>query len=220
MANDEARSDDARTIRVIGRGEATTVPDVATINVGIGLRRRTVGESTAEAAKLASRLVDAVKGAGVAATDVQTADYSVFPEHDHRADQQPAVVGYRVNYTLHVAVRDVDSLTSVLDAVVTAGGDATTINGLNFSVADDTAARRSARERAWQDAETKAEELAALSGLDLRSAVDIAEGPRGGGGGPMPRRRARAMSAEMAPPVESGESTITVVLHVAFEAAC
>lgn len=214
------RNNDSRTIRVTGIGRATTVPDVATINVGIGLRRPTVGEATTEAAALAAKLIDAVKGAGVAEGDVQTADYSVYPEQDHRAQQQqPVTIGYRVNYTLHIAVRKVDSLTSVLEAVVGAGGDATMINGLNFSVADDTVTRRSARKAAWNNALEKAGELAALAGLELGRAIKIDEGPRGGSGGPMRggRRRA-AMSAEMAPPMESGESEVQVVLHVAFEA--
>jgi len=211
--------DKTRTIRVTGIGRAVTVPDVATINVGIGLRRSTVGAATTEAAALAKTLIDAVKAGGVAATDVQTADYSVYPEHDHRPQQEPVVVGYRVNYTLHVAVRDVDSLTAVLEAVVEAGGDATMINGLNFSVADDTQARSTAREAAWNNARAKAEELAVLAGLQLGSAFKIGEGPRGGRGGTggVGVRRAR-MSAESAPPMETGESEIRVVLHVAFEA--
>jgi len=212
-------SSDVRTIRVRGVGQATTVPDIATVNVGIGLRRPTVGDATTEAASLASELIEAVTGAGVTAADVQTADYSVYPEHDHRGDQQPAIIGYRVNYTLHIAVRKVDALTGVLEAVVGAGGDATTINGLNFSVADDTTARRSARDAAWENASAKAQQLAELSGLRLGTALEVSEGRRssgGGGGGPM--RRGRTMSADMAPPIESGESTIRVILHVTFEA--
>lgn len=196
------------------------MPDVATINVGIGLRRPTVGAATTEASALAAALIEAVKGAGVAAADVQTADYSVYPEHDHRPQQQPTVIGYRVNYTLHIAVRDVDALTSVLEVVVDAGGDATMINGLNFSVADDTEARSAAREAAWNNALAKATELAALAGLQLGTARKIGEGPRGGRGGPMGgRRHLAAMSAEAGPPMETGESEIRVVLHVAFEAS-
>ena len=85
------------------------------------------------------------------------------------------ITGFEIVNQLQVTVRDTDMLGELLDAAVNAG--ANSINGVTFYVDDQTAAASEARGLAVEDARTKAEELAAATGLTLGSVISIAEGP-------------------------------------------
>jgi uncharacterized protein len=102
----------------------------------------------------------------------------------------------------------------LLDEAVNAG--ANSINGVTFSVDDQTAAASEARHRAVEDARTKAEEVAKAAGLTLGSIVSIAEGTVS----PMPpmyaAREGDMAMADAAMPVEAGSSTVAVDVAMTF----
>lgn len=198
-------------ISVTGTGTASGAPDLATISMGVTVLGASVADATAKAGDAAARVIAAIGNAGIDDSDVQTADYSVHPEQDHR-QQPPRVVGYRVSNTVSVVVRNLDTLSEVLDSVTAAGGDATTMHGLRFGRADTAQDRETARALAWEDAVAVAGQLAALAGVRLGSPLSIHEG--GGAGAPL--RRARSMSAESGPPIEPGSVSQTVQLAVTF----
>lgn len=206
-----------RLISVTGTGVASTPADIASITVGVSLLGPSVVEATDQAARLASDIVAAITAAGIASSDIQTADYSVFAEQDHRSGQ-PVLRGYRVNNTVRITVRDLALVSDVLQQATSAGGDATTVNGISFTISDDTAVRTTARDAAWANAVAAAAQLASLSGLALGQAVAITEGSQA----PAPQgrmlRRAVAMS-EASPPIEAGETSVSVSLSVDFEAS-
>ena len=104
----------------------------------------------------------------------------------------------------------------VLDAATTAGGDATVVNNLAFSIEDNAELLQMARTAAWGDAEGKARQLAQLAGLELGSAISITESisyetP--------PIYYERAMVAAQdgaATPIESGTQDVIVNIQVTF----
>lgn len=207
--------DQRRTISVVGTGRVSRPPDVVEISIGISLVRSTVAEATDDAARLASSVIDALRAGGIDSDDLQTADYSVFAEYDHRP-QRRVLVGYRVGNTVRALVRDLAALPTVLSQAAGAGGDATTIGGISFSNSDPDELRVEARSLAWADALAVAQQLASLSGLTLGSARSISEV---GGRGPVPPPSpARMATAEAAVPIESGTVEEAVSLAVEFEA--
>jgi uncharacterized protein YggE len=187
---------------------------MATVSAGVNLVRRSVDEATADATQLAERLITALKTAGVADGDVQTSNYSIGPEYDHRSTPR-RLVGYRANNTVTATILDLDTIGDVLDATTTAGGDAVTIDHLAFDHANPAAILAEAREEAWADAEAIARQLAELAGRTLGPAHRIEEGGSAMAGGPQ-LFRAAAM-AEGAPPIEAGSIERTVTLSVQFE---
>lgn len=212
LVNDPAE----RLISVTGTGTASTPADIASITIGVSLLGPSVVEATDQAAALATNIITAITTAGIASSDIQTADYSVFAEQDHRTGQA-VLRGYRINNTVRITVRDLANVSSVLQQATQAGGNATTVNGISFTVSDDSAVKASAREAAWANAVAAASQLASLGGLTLGPAVAIREGAVA----PVPQgrmlRRAAAMS-EAVPPIEAGESSVSVTLNVDFEA--
>jgi uncharacterized protein YggE len=203
-------------INVLGTGEAQGPPDVVDIDVGVSALAATVGEATMIAADRAGAVTQSLLGAGIPAEDLTTTEYSIRPEYDYSGNEQ-RLLGYRVSNLMRARLRAVDRAGDLLDAVASAGGDETRVNGLTFGVADETALRSEAREKAWRDALAKATQLAGLAGLALGPAASIAETVR------PPIAPVRMMAADMAAdrstPIQPGATSVTVTLEVEFSLA-
>jgi len=203
-------------ITVSGAGEANAAPDMVEVDVGVSVLADSVQDATRIAAERAAAVSSALTTGGVAAEDIAATEYSIRPEYDYSASNQ-RLLGYRVSNTVRAKLRDVASTGPLLDSVVSAGGDETKVNGLGFGVGDESALLAKAREAAWNDARTKAEQLAALSGHTLGKATAITETIQGPVL-PMPRLMAAdmSMSESASTPIEPGSSTVTVTLQVEF----
>ena len=77
--------------------------------------------------------------------------------------------------TARVKIRDVDAVGTIIDDAALAGGDATRINGIVFSVEDPKPFITQLRADAVQDVIAKAEHLADLTGVDVGNLVFIGE---------------------------------------------
>ena len=156
-----------------GVGTVLGRPDTMTVTIGVNVVRPTVSEATAEATASATALFDALEAAGVAEQDIQTQNYSIWPQYRYDEGRAPELTGYQVSNTVLAKIRDVDAAGSVIDAAVAAGGDTSVVQGIGFSVEDDTERLAEARAKAFADARAKAEQLAELAGVELgRGAPD------------------------------------------------
>ena len=202
-------------INVSGQGKVTGKPDTLTVNLGISLLRPSVDAATADAAALAAAIINALKGAGVAEADIQTANYSIYPEYDWSGEQQ-RLLGYRVSNEVRVKIRNLETAGATIDAATTAGGDATVVNNLAFSIEDNAELLQMARTAAWNDAEAKARQLAQLAGLELGAATSITE-TINYEVVPIYYDRVMAEAAgDASTPIESGTQDVTVVVQVVF----
>jgi len=204
----------ANGINVSGQGKVTGKPDTLTVNLGISLLRPTVDQATADAAAKAAAVINAFKGAGVAEDDIQTANYTIYPEYDWSGEQQH-LLGYRVTNEVRVKIRNLDTAGATIDAATAAGGSATVVNSLAFSIEDNAELLQMARTAAWADAEGKARQLAQLAGLELGSAISITESisyetP------PIYYERAATDEAGASTPIESGTQDVIVNIQVTF----
>ena len=205
-----------RSITVIGQGEAAGPPDRATVNAGVQTLAPTVTESTQENQVIVERIMQALRDEGIEARDIQTADYSVWPEqhHDPRGTGEITITGYRVNNTVRITVRDIDRLGRILAAVTDAGANA--VHGIGFGVEDTAALEAEARAAAMADARDQAEALAALAGVELGDVLSISTAP--GAGYPVPlmgggMERTRSASV---PGVSTGQLSIFVQVQVSY----
>jgi uncharacterized protein YggE len=181
------------------------------VDLGVSVLARTVTEASAAARDYSSAVIEALTRSGVRADDIATARYAIHAEYDHH-DGEQRLVGYRVSNDVRFALRQVDAVGEVIDAAVAAAGDAATVNRLEFSLSDETTARDQAREAAWGDASSRAEDLARLSGRSLGRVESIVESSKRASG---PRPMARMAMAESTP-IEPGTSAVVVELEVRF----
>ena len=119
--------------------------------------------------------------------DISTSSVSLQPQY---GPDSSAITGYRASNSLAVKIRNLGSASQTLALIVSAGGDATRINSVDYSIDDDSQLVKDARARAFDDAKARAEQYAQLSGLELGKVISISEA--GGAHRRRPRRcRAR-----------------------------
>ncbi len=164
-------------IWVSGEGEITVTPDIATLYLGIEAKADTVAEAQSQASAAMAAIMDALTDSGVDEDDIQTQYFSINQDTRWDSDDnEEVVIGYEVNNTVSVTIREIDSVGAIIDAVAEAGGDLTRINNIAFSIDDPSEYYEEIRKDAMADAKAKAEQLAELAGIELGAPTYISEG--------------------------------------------
>jgi len=208
-------------IWVSGTGKVTVTPDIATLQLGIEAQEASVAEAQTKANEAIDKVMKALAENGVADKDIQTRYFRISQRTRWDDEQQQeVVVGYRVTNQVVAKIRDMEKVSSIIDAVVAAGGDYTRINNLNFSVDDPSAYYDEAREKAIADARNKAEQIASLTGMQLGDPTYISESTITPvyetpmmGGAPMP---VPAPAPAPTPSISPGEVEISVNMQLAY----
>lgn len=201
-------------VSVTGVGEVLGAPDTMTLTIGVQVTRATVAEASDVAASRATAVIEALREAGVADDDIQTANFSIYPEYDY-GPRERRLIGFTVANSVAAKIRSIDTAGDTIDAAVAAGGDETVVQGIGFAVEDDSERLEAARSRAWTDAEDKARQLADLAGVELGDAIRISEGVQSS---PFDVRVSAGADFEEAvsTPIEAGQVVSTVHLSVVF----
>lgn len=213
-------------VSVNGFGEVLAAPDVAVFSFGVRTTAQTVAEAQESATSRINRSIELVKNAGVEDRDIRTVNYYVGPRYEYSQGictqfscppAQQRLVGYEVNQTVEVKVRDTSNAGSILSELGAVG--VTDISGLNFVVDDEDVKVAEAREMAIKDAKEKAKVLAKDLGVKLGRVISFSEGYY-----PMPYYRTMSAygmggDAEMAsaPRVPTGENSISSSVTVTYE---
>jgi len=206
-----------RSMTVTGAGQVPLKPDIGYINIGVHTEKATAAESVAQNNTDTQKVIDALKGAGVAADDIRTSDFTIWQNTQPSPDGTSTTTTYAANNTVYLTVRDLTKLGDLLDTCVKAG--ANNINSIQFDAVDKTKALTEARTAAVKAARAQAEELAAATGVTLGSIqtisyYDSTPGPmydttKGYGGG--------AMTVNASVPINPGSMQITATVTLTFE---
>jgi uncharacterized protein len=211
----ETMSSTGTLLKVSATGEVHRAPDVAQLGVGVVTEAPDAKAALAANAAQMTRVVDAVRGAGVAERDVQTTGVSLQPQYAYRENQAPKITGYQAHNRVSVKVRDMAKVGEVLDALVAAG--ANQIDGPTFTLDKPEAALDDARRAALENARARAAMYAKTLGLEVKRIASIDE-TGSGFEPPVPRPMMMAKSMDAAStPVLPGEQAHAVTLNVVFE---
>jgi uncharacterized protein YggE len=203
-----------RTVSVTAEGVVTGTPDQATIYIGVQTEGDTSDEALTANNDQMTALLATLRGAGVVARDLQTRDFSIYPRYADSTNGELRINGYVVSNSVHVTVRNLDNLGTILDAAVEAGGNQ--VSGISFGFSDPSALVEQAREQAVANARANAEQLATLTDAELGSVVSISEGINNY---PTPIFRETMGIADTASivPIETGESSVSVSVSLTYE---
>lgn len=215
-AHDEGAHTKPAQIYVSGQGTSSRVPNQAVVMAGVVTNAPTASEAMrANAAKM-NAVFDQLKSVGIKQRDIQTSQLSLQPQYDYKGrgskSGEPNIIGYEARNTVSARTDDIENAGKLIDAVISAGVN--NINGINFSIKDDKAARSEARAAAVKDARAKAEQLASAAGVRLGRVLEIREG--GGQHQPRPMMMARGMAAESATPIAAGEQQVSVQVSISY----
>lgn len=164
-----------RTITVNGNATVRAEADLATVSLGVETRAKTAAEASAANAQAVETVRAALISAGVAEEDITTSGYFVNVLYDYTTETADGfkALGYTVNNTVSVLVRDTDRVGAVIDAALDAG--ANRCDGISFSSARVLDYQSQALKGAVADARRKAELLAEACGAELGKIRTVTE---------------------------------------------
>lgn len=200
---------------IVATGETRRVPDVAQISAGVVTQAADAASAMRENASRMAGVTAALRRAGVADRDIQTATVSLNPQYRYGENVPPVITGYQATNTVSVRFRDVAKSGTILDALVAQG--ANQINGPNLLIDKPQAAEDEARADAIKKARARAELYASAAGLRVKRILSISES---GGYNPPPQPMAyvRAQANKEADTsIAAGEQTVGVTVSVSFE---
>jgi uncharacterized protein YggE len=203
-------------ITVTGTGRVTVVPDIGLLNLGVEVSRPTVAEARAEAASAMDAVRTSLQQNGVEDRDITTQFFNIQPQYGPPEPVErglPAIIGYTVSNQVTVKVRAVDNISTVLDGAIAAGGNATRVNGVSFTVDEPQRYEAEARDLAMADARARAEQLADLAGVQLGAARAVNEALSGSPEGPFPSALQRGGDTSISP----GETEVTLTVSVVYD---
>lgn len=203
----------ARQVTVVGTGEVRGAPDTLTADVGVEVVAPDVTAAMNQASERQQAVIDQLAARGIDAKDISTTTVNLQPQYGENS----VVTGYRAGNSISVTLRELDAASETLATIVTAGGNATRINSVSYSIDDDSTLVSDARARAFNDARSRAEQYAGLSGLSLGNVLSISEAP--GGSVPLPRvpMAEGAMAAAVPVPLQPGEQTVSFSVTAVWE---
>jgi uncharacterized protein len=202
-----------RGIHVVGQGEAEARPDRARFEVGVEVRRPTVAEAREGSAAAQTRVIDALRAAGIASEDVQTSQLSVQPEYEY-TQQGQRLLGYTARNQVTVRVRSIERLSETVDGAIRAGADDVRLQGISFEHSDPDTLLAQARAQAMARARANAEQLATAAGVTLGDVIAIDEASSGNEPRPQVMMRMAVEAADTATPIEAGTTQVQVQLSV------
>ena len=217
-----------RSFTVSGDGKAVGVPDVA----GFSFEVITEGDTDlaalqTENAEKMHAAIDFTTKQGIDKKDIKTSQYSIQPRYQTsncvygsgKVCPPAEIVGYTVQQTTHVKVRDFKKISDLLTGVVKSG--ANSVSSLSFMIDDATKLENEARAEAIKKAQEKAADIAKAGGFTLGRLLEISES--NGGYTPYYARSAMmdmaggAKEAAVAPTIEAGSQDITITVSLRYE---
>lgn len=206
-----AESPTPRYLDIQAQSELKVAPDEATLNARLWELTPAIaqekdsgdhGQALAEARQRledrAAELISALEDAGLSREAINAGSLRVQQEMLHRTrqgnDTPIPMVRTRLERPVTLAISDLDSLPTLLDALTEAGVNA--LDGVSYDLADRDAASDRALTQALARARAKAELMADALGVELGEVIHVSET-----NAPVFQPRMMAMRADMA---ESG----------------
>ncbi|MFQ6039277.1 MAG: SIMPL domain-containing protein [Candidatus Poribacteria bacterium] len=202
-------------IQVTGSGSAFGKPDLVLLNMGVSVEKASVKEALEEAAATMQRVLDSLKGNGVAEEDIQTQRFTIQPQYDY-IDRKQVLRGYLVTNMVSAKVRDIDAVGEIIDDAADAGGDLLRVQSVIFTIDDPKELQSKARIEAMKDAKAKAEILAREGEVRLGKPISISDTIHYVRPDFYDSERMPAKGGEISTPVEPGLLEVTVTVSVVY----
>jgi uncharacterized protein YggE len=202
-----APSPSTRTITVTGHGEASGIPDLAELSIGVSSNAKTAADALGAMSERADKLIAVLKDAGAADKDVQTTGLALQPT----TDSSGRITGYGASSTVVAEIRDIAKVGPTIDAATRQVGDDIRLDGVSFSFQDTGSLMSAARADAVKDARHRADEIASAAGLQLGDIQSISDATAQ----PLPVVAARGAGTASVP-VEPGSQALAADITVVF----
>lgn len=199
-------------ITVTGTGRASASPDVVAVRVRIECESEVVASALSGCTDAVGAALEVASRLDLPPGDRQTTMIGIHQRFDNEGRQ---VVGHTAFQALTLLVRDHERVGDLLTGLADAVGNGLRVEDISLEISDVTHLQQAAREAAFADARTRAQDYARLAGRTLGRVRTLTE--ESVLTQPYPRfaREALASTAD-GMPVETGESSVTQSVTVTF----
>lgn len=159
----------------MGEGKSQIAPDSMRIYFSVSELADTTQEAQTLTNTKTNQLKIILQTYEIPESDVKTESISINEEYDWTEGGRN-LLGYRATQSLTITIQDPEFArvgSEIIDEVAQIGG--VKVNNTSFVLKDKNTAMAEAREEAFQDAKTKAEQLANAGNLRLRKALSISD---------------------------------------------
>lgn len=217
MAEDIKAEAEKRTINVSGQAKVNASPDIAYITLGVITEGKDAKVAQQANAVSMDKVIAAIKASGIKAEDIKTVDYTIYPKYNYEKDTgNSTIVGYTVNNSAMVTVRDIKKVGSIIDAAADSGVN--TSSSISFGLNDYEKYYNEALKNAVIAAKKKAGTIAQALDVTLKAPINVSEG-----GGYSPLRnyvtyeKDSSMAAAATTPIMAGSIEITANVNIIYE---
>jgi len=209
------------TISISGVGEVYARPDLALISFSVVAEEKTAVDALAKNSEAMNEVIEFLKGSGIEDKDLKTTTFRINPRYEWRGSEasyppsgERVLVGYEVNQSLQVKIRDMSKVGSLIEGVTNAGVNE--VGSLEFTFDNEDELKKQAREQAIDEAKEKAKELAKELGIKLGRITNFSESAIA----PVFYDAREAIGFGMggaAPEIETGENLIKSTVTITYQ---
>lgn len=156
-------------ITVNAAGVVSAPPDVFFLDVSVTMQDLDFEKIQADVSKRCGQVVKAAKAFKLDPARTLTRDYSIAPNRDNGQK----LISYRVSQQFRFALSDLNQAEALTTAVLRAG--ATSVDSIQFTVADTDELWEQAREKAVENAVKRAGRMAKAAGATLGTVKSISD---------------------------------------------
>jgi hypothetical protein len=219
------QSDNLMTVS--GTSEVYAKPDLALATFSVVSEAKTVAQAMTDNTGKMNAVIAFVKGQGVEEKDLKTTNFNIYPRYEYRdsgtcsiyssycPSGERVLVGYEVNQSLQVKMRDLTKIGAIVQGATTAG--ANQMSDLQFTMDNEDALKDQARTQAIAEAKAKAKTLAKELRVRLVKVVSFSEN------GYTPVYYPSAVKSEeldrggVVPDVQVGENKISSTVSITYK---
>jgi hypothetical protein len=171
-------------VSTTGSAEIRVVPDVADLSFQVQIRDRDLSKARKEQAERITKVLAALRTAGITESELQTSQVHIAPQYRNREDEpfpaegrrhqeSPNVLFYSVSQSISCTLHDVSKIPNVTADALSAG--ITRVSGANLRTSQLRKYRDQARAMAIRSAKEKAVALASELGAKVGRPFTITE---------------------------------------------
>lgn len=164
----------ARTVTVTAEGQTTATPDLAEVTfsvVSTGQNPQTLESNNTDTMNAALQFL---ASQNIATSDIATTGYDLEPSYNYdNTTQRNYITGYTLTQTVTVKIHDLSAVAAVLGGLTPLGVNQ--VGSVDFTFNDPNEYLAAARADAMNQAEMKAQQLAAEAGASLGEVVSVSE---------------------------------------------
>lgn len=160
-------------LNVTGNGTVYKQADLVSASLGVNMNGVDLEELQQQVNQIVTDICAALVEAGLEEKNISTNYLYISPRYDYSGETE-AIIGYSITNTLSIRTENIDKIGSYIDAAFAAG--ANSFDSIEFTLTDDSEARKQALTLAVEDARAKAETIAAAAGMRISGIDSISEG--------------------------------------------